>query len=222
MTLLIAPQPVRLTDLPAEVRALIDRDRGFVLKSFAAATGVIALSEFAALSGLLVSLLVSVIGQGLFLEKVLADRLAVLRPRQAEMFLALAIAGMLTFIPVLFGIAFFVLPGALLLGSWAAAGPVIVAEGRGAVAGLGESWRLTAGSRLRLMGLYAVIVIASVMMGGLIGVFPLFGTSVGSGLVERLGYDLLTAAIYLASWLLSAAIYRLAKPRGSELDEVFS
>ena len=72
------------------------------------------------------------------------------------------------------------------------------------------------------MLLYALIILASFLTGGLIGVFPLFGISEGSSLGERLAYDVLSAAAYIASWLLSAAIYRLVKPAGGELHEVFS
>ena len=216
------PAIISLPDLPGELRALIARDGRFILKAFGAITAIIAVSGLAALSGLLVAIIVSVIGQGLFLERLLADRVAPHRPGQAEMFLALAVAGLLSFVPVMFGMMMLILPGALLMGSWAAAGPVIVAEGRGGVAGLGESWRLTAGSRVRLMLLYALIILASFLTGGLIGVFPLFGISEGSSLGERLAYDVLSAAAYIASWLLSPAIYRLVKPAGGELHEVFS
>lgn len=218
----VNPAPLRLPDIPAEVRVLIDRNRAFVLKTIAGIAALLVLLELAAAPEFLAAIVISVVGQGLFLERLLGDRLAATRSGQGEMFLALALSGFLAFFPIVFGMALFVLPGALLMGSWVVAGPVIVAEGKNGLAALGESWRLTAGSRVQLMLLFALLIVLSIATGGLMGIFPLLGTGQGSSLAARLGYDALAAAVYVLNWLLAAALYRLLKPRGGALHEVFS
>ena len=220
--MLAGPVPLRLPDIPGELRALIAGNGASVVRFLAGITALLALAELSSAPQFLAAILISVVGQGLFLERLLADRLGATRTGQGEMFLALALSGFLAFFPILFGMALFVLPGALLLGSWAVAGPVIVAEGKNGLAALGESWRLTGGSRVQLMLLFALIIVLSIGTGGLIGLFPLLGTGQGSSLAERLAFDAMSAVIYVFNWLLAAALYRLLKPRGGELHEVFS
>ncbi len=70
--------------------------------------------------------------------------------------MAVATAGVLTYLAVFFGMLFLLLPGLFLLASLFAFAPVAAVEGGSAMSALSRSWALARGGRLRILGVSIV------------------------------------------------------------------
>jgi hypothetical protein len=70
--------------------------------------------------------------------------------------LPLAVVLLITFPLIFAGLAVLVVPGLVLLAMWFATYPVIVVEGRGPLAALGRSRKLSQGGRMRILGVTLV------------------------------------------------------------------
>ncbi len=100
---------------------------------------------------------------------------------------ALLLGSFLIALGVGIGFIFFIIPGLILLVSWALAIPAMVIEGVSATDGIKRSWSLVSGRRWPILGvfvvLYIVILIFSLILTGILtGVTFLAGT-LASGLV---------------------------------------
>jgi hypothetical protein len=82
---------------------------------------------------------------------------------------AVAVAGVLTYVAVFFGILFLILPGLFLFASLFAFAPVAAIEGGGPMNALSRSWELARGGRLRILGVsivaYLVFLIPTASVG---------------------------------------------------------
>lgn len=82
--------------------------------------------------------------------------------------LPLAVAGVLFGFLMMFGFLLFIIPGLFLLASFFVFAPVVVLEGAGPLRGLGRSWELARGGRLRTLGLailsYIIIIIPGLVL----------------------------------------------------------
>jgi hypothetical protein len=90
-----------------------------------------------------------------------------------------AIAGVLAWLSVMFGVLFFILPGLFFLASFFAFAPVVMVEQTGPLRALQRSWDLSSGGRFRVLGITLVaylIILIPMMAISVVGV----GVAVGS------------------------------------------
>jgi hypothetical protein len=132
-------------------------------------------------------------------------------------------------IGITLGLIFLVVPGLILMARWSIMGACIIANGKNADAGLGESWAATANSQGSLTAVVLIFFVVQIAAGVGVGLaLGSFGEelvlpglsadyaiqSLSEQVINSLGNGLFT--------LLAAAIFRLfANPR-RELDAVFA
>jgi hypothetical protein len=221
-------------DILREAGALIGAHAGYLAGvTLFVAAGYIALdlATPADASGI-PSLIVGVVVQYFVVERLLADRLPETRRRR---FGALLIASLLSGLGIIAGFILLVVPGLLLAAGWSAVAPFVVVDGKGGMAALGESWRVTARSRwaivLVLLVTYApafAAIMAFAPAPELAGLVPdrenaeIAATEIspGSPLIIVVT-DITVSALSTWGWLLGAAIYNLAVPVRERFEEVF-
>lgn len=163
-------------------------------------------------------LLVYLVGQYWLYHALIKARGLIETPRY-HLFAFAALAAMLI-IPIMLGLAAFVLPGLFLVARWIAAPTFVVARGEGAIAAAGDSWQAVRGHTGKLVGALILAFVGSSLIGaitGLItgGVGELVGT--GANLVTQIEVHLLPLLLLA----LSVATYELLGPQDSSIEEVF-
>lgn len=116
--------------------------------------------------------------------------------------LSLAVASMLAYILVVFGILLFVIPGLILLAMFFAVPPVVVVEGRGPIAAMGRSRVLSRGGRMRILGI--------MLVGWIITLLPAFALWTVAGVGMGMSGVLEAASLAQASDLWVAAMVQAA------------
>ncbi len=84
--------------------------------------------------------------------------------------LALAVATIAIGIMATIGFLFIVVPGVIVIVSFAVATPAIMIEGVGPFGGLGRAWRLVSGERWRVFGAGLLMIIITAVGLGIVGV----------------------------------------------------
>jgi len=196
------------------------------------AVGYVLLDLVAASGSAVAGIVVGVFVQYIVLERLLADSMAATgkapKRRYGAMFLSSIVGGL----GILLGLALLIVPGLFLMAGWSASSAFIVAEEKGGVEALGESWRATERSRWALTLVVAIgfiafvaLIAAVIAASGFLAVAGASGAAIGadgSTLVELIPANIAASAMSVASWLLGAAVYRLVRPMGQQLDEVFA
>jgi hypothetical protein len=104
---------------------------------------------------------------------------------------------------VILGLIVLIIPGIFLAIRWMFVGQAAAIERRGVVAALRSSWRLTAGSWWRVLGIAIVVFLGSAIAGALVQA-PF--TSIG-GAAELAAVALIQAAVYSVSALAMTLFY---------------
>ncbi len=165
------------------------------------------------------SLVVSIYGQFLVVERLLKDRLP--EGRGHRRFASIFGSGFLSGLGILLGLVALVFPAIFLMARWSIAVPAIVAENATSTDSLSISWERTAASRVQLFLIYLVGV---VVWGGSIwlSIVVAAGASQVNTLVLGALANALISGVAVLGWVLSVAIYRCITPYSSHLDEVFA
>jgi len=116
---------------------------------------------------------------------------------------ALAGASILIAIGVGIGFLLLIIPGLILLVSWALAVPAIVVEDLGATEGIGRSWKLVSGRRWSILGVFIVLYIILFVVAALVGL--VLNGLLFSGLSDRSGV-LATGLINTATQIFTAPL----------------
>lgn len=181
------------------------------------------------LIGLLLGTLGQLIITALALE-VLAGRPAVFREalaRAARLLVPAVVVQILWWIGVSFGLMLLIVPGLILMLSWAIVLPVLVAEGAGIFGSFSRSGELMRGARWRLLLLLAVVAVVWSLFGGVGQGFLLASTTDAGrtfGVVIQALVTTLSSALTATG--LSAIYHQLKSQReglvGEDLEAVFA
>ncbi|GAA0447438.1 hypothetical protein GCM10009095_13980 [Sphingomonas molluscorum] len=183
--------------------------------------------------GWLVSLLVGTLGEVVMIAialDVLAGRPVQFGPALAQglrLLLPAILVRLLLWVGVAFGLMLFIIPGLVLMLTWAIVLPVLVAERPGIFASFARSGELLRGARWRLLLLFAVVFVAWSLFGGMGQGFALAsqtsGARIGSIVIQTL-VATLTGAMGAAG--LSTIYHQLKSEReglvGEDLEAVFA
>ena len=182
--------------------------------------------------GWLISLLVGTLGEVVMIAlalDVLAGRPVQFGPALAQglrLLLPAIAVRLLLWLGIAFGLMLFILPGLVLMLTWAVVLPVLVAERPGIFASFARSGELLRGARWRLLLLFAIVAVAWSLFGGMGQGFALAsqtsGARIGSIVVQAL-VATLTGAMGAAG--LSTIYHQLKSEReglvGEDLEAVF-
>jgi hypothetical protein len=121
---------------------------------------------------------------------------------------ALLGASILIAIGVGIGFILLIIPGLVLLVSWALAVPAIVVEDLGATEGIGRSWSLVGGRRWPILGVFVVLYIVLFIVSALLGLLinGLFFSGLGSRASVLVSGLVSTAAQVVTAPLLAIGI----------------
>lgn len=166
------------------------------------------------------SVAVSVTGQYLFAEHLLADRMPT--PLPSRRYGALFLASLLAGLGAVVGTLLLVLPGILLIARWSISTPFLVEGGMTATEALKASWQATAKSWPGLFGLVLLAGIA--LFGALIAILLV---AEAAGLSEKspvviISTNLVVGGFTVIAWLFAVAVYKLVLPDGRAITEVFA
>jgi hypothetical protein len=139
------------------------------------------------------------------------------------------IVGLAIVVSLLVGLASILLlfPGVMLYTMWYVATPACVVERAGVFRSLGRSRELTRGHRWKIFGLYIVVLIPSLIVGGVIGAVMLQGgaAAVNTALASTLGRiaNLIWSAVWTAFFSIIVVVtyhdLRVAK-EGVDTDQI--
>jgi hypothetical protein len=119
------------------------------------------------------------------------------------------------------GMILVVLPGLILLARWSMAPCVIIAEGKGPIESLRESWRATRAAQWPIVGAFVVFgIVWLVVLGVLVSIIG-FGSADLGATGSAVALNFAGAALTIASICLSLGIYRLVRVSPAQLGEVF-
>lgn len=227
----MAGKGASVRDVINEIVALASENGGYLaLVTAAVAAGYVVMDLLMQDGGYgISSLVVGILVQFLVVERLLGDRLPAgkARRRYGAMFVSAILGGL----GIIVGFLFLIVPGVLLAAGWSASTPFIVVEEKGGVEALGASWEATEGSRLALALVVfvggAALLIAFVLVMALstflsAGGLDAWIASDQLGLVEIILSNIFASGFSVAGWLLGAAVYRLVRPMGGELQDVFA
>ncbi|MFV1919501.1 hypothetical protein VPH46_08750 [Sphingomonas sp. MJ1 (PH-R8)] len=183
--------------------------------------------------GWLVSLLVGTLGEVVMIAialDVLAGRPVQFGPALAQglrLLLPAILVRLLLWVGVALGLMLFIIPGLVLMLTWAIVLPVLVAERPGIFASFARSGELLRGARWRLLLLFAIVFVAWSLFGGMGQGFALAsqtsGARIGSIVIQTL-VATLTGAMGAAG--LSTIYHQLKSEReglvGEDLEAVFA
>lgn len=117
----------------------------------------------------------------------------------------------------LFGLAFFILPGLILLARWSVAIPLAIGADLPAIEAMSRSWEITRVSKWSLVGFYAVFMLGQIFVGGLT-----FGFTSTALSATGFATDLLRHAFDAAGMYAMVAIVLRLEPDKNSLGEIFS
>lgn len=183
--------------------------------------------------GWLVSLLVGTLGEVVMIAialDVLAGRPVQFGPALAQglrLLLPAILVRLLLWVGVALGLMLFIIPGLVLMLTWAIVLPVLVAERPGIFGSFARSGELLRGARWRLLLLFAIVFVAWSLFGGMGQGFALAsqtsGARIGSIVIQTL-VATLTGAMGAAG--LSTIYHQLKSEReglvGEDLEAVFA
>jgi hypothetical protein len=183
--------------------------------------------------GWLVSLLVGTLGQLVMIAlalDVLAGRPPQFGPALAQglrLLVPAILVRLLLWLGVGFGLMLLIIPGLVLMLTWAIVVPVLVAERPGILASFSRSGELLRGARWRLLLLFSIVFVAWSLFGGMGQGFALAsvtsGARIGSIIIQAL-VATLTGAMGAAG--LSTIYHQLKSEReglvGEDLEAVFA
>ena len=112
---------------------------------------------------------------------------------------------------VMLGIIALIIPGLILIARWSIAQPLLVAQGTGVMASLGESWARTRGNEFSILA--AVLALALLPIAVIIAVRMLFGQDELVGMVVA---EVATGAITVALMAMGVALYAMILGREAE------
>jgi hypothetical protein len=126
------------------------------------------------------------------------------------------------------GFIFLIVPGVILALRWSVAGPIVALEGRGIQEAMERSGKLTEGRRGAIFLLFAILLLAALFLGGVIGVAGAGLTILAPKFVAEAVTEMATnvvADVSLATAL--AVLYRRLRgdqegPSAATLAEVFA
>jgi hypothetical protein len=81
-------------------------------------------------------------------------------------------------IAVMLGLILLVVPGVMMACAWCTATPALIAERTGVIGAFRRSAELTRGNRWRILGLFAIWVVAVLLTSGVMGAFAFLGPAV--------------------------------------------
>ena len=208
-------------DFVQEFRDLLVAHSGFLFAAVAIITATFVAWELliSQTSEFVVQLTVTIVGQFLVTERLLADRLP--EGRGYRRFGSIFGSGLAGGFVIGIGLLLLIVPGIYLVGRLSAAVPIIVAENCPAIESLRASWDRTEQSKLPVFLLY---VAAMVIWAGSIGLVLYLGTvDLGQAATAALVVlNLVVSVVTVLGWALAAAVYRQITPTTSGLDEVFA
>ena len=136
-------------------------------------------------------------------------------------YLALLGSSLATAVPMFIGMMLLILPGVILLARWSTAPSMVIAEGKGPIQSLKESWHATKAAQWPIVGAFVVFGTGCIVLFGVLFSILGFGSAdVGSGGAATT-LNLAVAAVTVASICLSLGIYRLVRVTSAQLGEVF-
>lgn len=164
-----------------------------------------------------VSAIASVIGQYLLFERILLGKNGRAASKIGRFFGFFGLM-IVTYLGVVFGFVFFILPGMFIGGRWLLSPAFFVAEGTGVFKSMGASWDHVRGNTRTILLAFIVIALLLLIVGG-----------VGAAIVSALGFWIVTAAFdavtsqlfSVAMIALSIAAYRLLASPAETVAQVF-
>ena len=218
---MVEGQKIEFSEFVEEFLHLLSTHAGFLIAVMAAIAAAFSIWELLVSQGTEfgVQLVVSIYGQFVVIERMLADRLP--EGRGHRRFMSIFGSGFFGGLGIGFGLLLFIFPGIFLAGRWAAAVPAIVAENCGATESLRSSWDRTEASKLQVFLLYLV---GMVIWAGSMTLVLIFSAT-DAGLETTMGVIALNVVVSLVTvlgWVLATAVYRRTAPTISGLDAVFA
>lgn len=213
-------QQFGLGDILSEVAALARAHAGVSLGFFTAIAAMYCAIDLLVADGVsaIAGVIVMVFLQYQYLERLLADYLP--SGQTQRRYMALFASGMLGGLGILVGLICLIIPGLLLMAGWSAASPFVVVAGKSGFDSLSASWRATEGVRVPLALLLAAFW--ALVIAGVLGVAFWPGATEVVSTAETVIANVLTSISSVGSWLIGAAIFRLAAPRSEDLQSVFA
>jgi len=157
-------------------------------------------------------LLRSVVGIvcGYFLLVTMVRRTGLQSRTGQDSFLSFFGMSVLATLAVMLGMIVFVLPGLFLMARWSVAQPLLVAQGEGALASLGESWERTRGNEFSIFfAAFAVLLLPIVVIIAASAFFE------EGNLVRLVISEFATSAINLTLLSMGVALYGLLVGKGA-------
>jgi len=119
--------------------------------------------------------------------------------------LSIIFATILMFILVFIGAIFLIVPGIIFLTAFVLTVPAIVIENHNPVAALGRSWDLTKGSRLRVLAVYAILIVLTYIVSIVFAIPGLIMTGI-SGLKDPTNISMLARILSAAGTFFAACL----------------
>lgn len=186
----------------------------------AIAGGYILLDLVSERAGNMVSIVVTVFVQYVFLENVLIGRLEPGVKSEGRRYGALFGSSFLSTLGILVASLFLIVPGIYFAGRWSLTSAFVVAERTSSTAALTASWEATRSSAMAVFVAQLVFVLGAIaLVGGATGLAILL-QPIGTW-VEVVLLNAAVAAFSVGGWILAAAIFRLARVDQAALSNVF-
>ena len=147
---------------------------------------------------------------GFFLLVAMVRRTGLQSRTDQDVFLPYLGMSLLSMLAVMLGMIAIVLPGLFLMTRWSIAQPLLVAQGGGAMASLGESWDRTRGNEFPIFAAAFVVLLLPIAV--IIAAGSFFGEGSLAGLVVT---QLATSAISMVLLAMGTALYGLIVGKGA-------
>ncbi len=218
---MVEGQKVEFSEFVDEFRQQLSTHAGFLIAAVVAITAAFSIWELAISQATEfgVQLVVSIYGQFVVIERLLADRLP--ERHGHRRFMSIFGSGIFSGLGIGLGLLLLIFPGIFLAARWSAAVPAIIAEDCGATDSLRSSWDRTEASRVPVFLLY---LIGMAIWAGSIGLVLMFSAT-DAGLDSAIGVIALNFAVSLVTvlgWVLATAVYRRTTPAITGLNAVFA
>jgi len=132
-------------------------------------------------------------------------------------------ASFLTTLGAFAGVVLLVLPGFYVLARWSLTVPIIIAEGLGATAAMGESWRRTGPSVWPIFAIFLTALVGVVALGAAVGVIAgIAAAGQPAGLLVSALTNSLGAGFSVLGTMLTIALYALLGHSRRPYDDIFA
>lgn len=222
--------PLTFPEIGSEFASVGSRNLGYLIA--AAAVMTLGLSAWDLLANsqfqLFPQLVMTILGQCLVVEHLLADRLP--DGRGARRYASIFGVSFLTGLGTVLAALLLVLPAIYVSARWSVAIQSVIAEDRGATDAMQQSWDRTESSQRLLFAVY--LAVTMLFFGGTFGVLAftgewaaLFDSEAAEPAVTTttiLMANAVSVVFSVAGWVLSTATYRCMTTTTGELDNVFA